>query len=444
MHIGRLSRSALVLIAAMELGACSTAHIDTDPTSAGERAYDAIYPYFAEMCAVSELEKKPGFGADITSGPGGHAVLYLNGVCRDESAHYPTIVLCGADTPPALRGVGLSVNAHYRNANWVATPGREFFFHGTLQPGQRLTRAVYAQTQARAKALGIFEGVEFHRDVFDDIPTGMSRHDFKYEISVATDYAIGFGRDRYCARVPMDRGRMARVVDFLNGLNAVYKDGEKEFEWDVLRNNCSHVTHNALAAAGIWGRWETDRFILIAAFDFPVPKNEFVNLMERTNDTRIADIDEVYADAAARRALLDTDSLPTAPGALAEAEPAVHDNDIYDTDLSLIFYDDPVFGSYDQHFREIFSEQRYFDLRANLLYFSHLYREIERERGSLRSFLMRHDASRRAALEKFYDRYYRYIARERARVEGTLAFLPGDEAPVQFHVDGRSGSPRPE
>ena len=55
------------------------------PHTAFERAcLYLIYPYFAEYCAVSEFDKKKGFGVDIEGGgPGGHSVFYLNGACRE-------------------------------------------------------------------------------------------------------------------------------------------------------------------------------------------------------------------------------------------------------------------------------------------------------------------------------------------------------------------------
>jgi hypothetical protein len=391
-----------------------------------ERLYAELFPYYAEVCAVSELKKKPGFGIEISSGMGGHSILYLNGVCRDSSAGYPVIRLCPPDTPLSERGVGLSVNAHFKNANWVATQGRDFVFHGTLQPGERLTRAVYEQTQARAKAMGIYDGIEFHDEVFDDKPPHMSRRDYMYEVSVATDYAIGFGRDRYCARVPLDREKMTRIVAYLNGLNAVYRSGAKEFEWNVFNNNCSHVNHNALATAGIWPRWPTGQSPLLAAFDFPVPKNEFVDLMRRTNDFPIDDPKAVYDDAAARRVLLQEGLLPTEPGALAEAEPADQANDLYDTDLRLIFYDDPIFGSYAGHFAQIYADPRYTDLLANLQHFAALYRDIERDRRPLAEFVATHGAQterEREELTQFYQRYYRSIDQAVARVDSTLAAI---------------------
>jgi len=208
------------------------------------------------------------------------------------------------------------------------------------------------------------------------MPAGTARRDWMYEVSIGTDYAVGFARDRYCARVPLSRERMGRVVAFLNDLNAPYRAGRKTFEWNVLANNCSHTIHNALSAAGIWDEWETDRFVLVSALDFPVPKNEFVNLMRRTNDLPLGDPRALYADPAARQAVLADHVLPTAPGALASYVPVIRDNDVYDTDLRLIFYDEPFLGGYQRRLETIFAEPRYRDLGANLHYFAELYRRI--------------------------------------------------------------------
>jgi len=423
MSVRNIRGGAVAFIASCAIAACSTAHVDTSPSVEAERAYAGLFPYYAELCAVSELKKKPGFGPELASGFGGHAILYLNGVCRDRRAGYPVIGLCDEDAPPEERGVGLSVNAHYKNAVWVATPGRDFLFHGTLRSGEPLTRTVYEQTQAAAKAKGIYDGVVFNDDVFADMPSHALRRDFMYDVSVATDYAIGFGRDRYCARVPLDRERMAALVAYLNDLNAPYRAGEKEFDWNVLNNNCSHVAHNALAAAGLWSEWPRERFILLAAFSFPVPKNEFVNLARRTNDMPIEDVAAVYDDADARTALLRYGSLPTAPGALAEAEPAAPRNDIYDTDLRLIFYDDPVFGVYQPRFDRIFTEPRYTDLEANLRHFADLYRRIDASRRPRADMVARRAPAEQESFGQVYDRYYRYIEAASAAIDADLAML---------------------
>jgi hypothetical protein len=413
---------ASALVTVIWLVGC-TAPFDVVAPPNDERIYSVLYPLYAELCAVSQIKKKPRFGVDTSGGPGGHAVFYLNGVCRDRGAGYPTLVLCTPDALERDQGVGLSVNAHFQNANWVATDGRDFFFQGELTQGERLTPVAYARTQKMAEAKGIYDGVIFYPAVFDDMPAGMDRRDFMYEVSVATDYAIGFGRDRYCARVPVDRAQMVKMVNYLNGINAIYHDGKKKFVWNVVENNCSHLAHNALAAAGIWEEWPTDRFIAISAFDFPVPKNEFVNLMRRTNDIDITDLRTLYRDGAARRSLVENGRLPTKPGGLAEAERMWQDNDIYDTHVNLIFYDDPVFGAYKKHFHEIFVEPRYIDMRSNLKYFAALYGKIKAEKQSDLQDSGLNDATSSVDFLAFTARFYAYIDREIASVNSKINAL---------------------
>lgn len=346
-----------------------------------EGAYDRLYPYHAELCALSELRKKPGFGVPIRSGMGGHCLLYLHGVRRDRMALHPTLRVCAPGDEPASHGVGVSVNAHYRNAHWVAAEGRDFLWRGTLEPGERLTRAAYERTQHHAKEIGLLDGVQFHDHLFRDKPRFMSERDYMYEISIATDYAVRFGRDIYRARIPLDYQRMALIVDYLNELNAPYRDGTRSFRWQIFNNNCAHMAHNALAQAGIWAPWPTGQFPALAMFKFPVPKNEFVDLMLRTNDLPIHDAQALYKDAFARRALLETGLLPTAPGALAVAGPAVRENEVYDTNrLRLIFYDNPFWGPYRPRFARIFATPRYHDLRVNLRHFAGLYETIRQRK----------------------------------------------------------------
>ena len=394
----RVGRPAALLAAAW-LAGCATETFDR-PGAGNEAAYAAAHPYYAEFCALSQIKKKPGFGADIRGEIGGHAVFYLNGACRVEAAHYPVLRVCDSTD-----GVGLSMNEHFENAKWVATPGRDFFFHGNLPSSAPVTRETYAAVQAEAKRLGVYEGVRFHPVVFRDMPPGWAARDWMYEVSVATDYAISLGRGRFCARVPVDQAAMGRMVAFLNAENAQYRSGAAVFRWSVFRDNCIHLAHNALAAAGLWDQWPTHRSLLVSVFDFPVPKNEFVNVMRRANDElplRPADL-----DPAARRALLAHGTLPSRPGALAEARPPQRPNDVYDTDLKLIFYDEPNFGRYQERFDAIFREPRYLDARANLEHFRSLYAGIE--------------AVRVPAAAEGDAAFYGAVATQRAAVEAASA-----------------------
>ncbi|MDE1896167.1 MAG: hypothetical protein KGH91_03725 [Rhodospirillales bacterium] len=377
-------------------------------------SYEDIFPYYAELCALSELRKKPGYGVPLRSGMGGHLLLYLNGVrVRRDGNGYPTLELCPA-SEAAGHGASISVNSHYRNANWVAFEGRGFVFHGALPPGAPLTRDVYEETQHQAQMQGLLEGIEFHEHFFKDKPAGMSMEQCKYEISVATDYAACFGRDAYRARLPLSALQMAAITDYLNTLNEPYRRGEKLYHWRLFNDNCVHVAHNALAAAGVWAPWPTGQFFMRAAFKFPVPKNTVVDLTARANDLKLEDPKALFQDSAAREALLAHGTLPTGPGALTSMAPAVRDNEIYDTlKLRLIFYDNPFWGPYRFRFRRMFAEPRYTKLGANLRHFAARYAQATAQP---------HAGQTSGA---FLERYESHIAAQRAFVE---AWLPRVEA----------------
>lgn len=386
----------------------------TNPTKAPRQSaappYEDMFPYYAELCALSELRKKPGFGVPISSGMGGHSLLYLNGVrVKRGSGNYPALELCPPGPEAGQHGVGISVNAHYRNANWVAFEGRDFVFHGALPPGARLTRDAYEETQNLARAQGLLDGIQFHAQYFRDKPPGMSDEVFKYEISVATDYAACFGRDVYRARLPLNATQMGLIIDYLNALNEPYRTGAKIYRWRLFNDNCAHVAHNALAAAGIWAPWPTGQFFLRAAFKFPVPKNEMVDLALRANDLPLEDPEALFQDQAARAALLTHGTLPTGPGALASTSPAITANEVYDTQkLRLIFYDNPFWGPYRFHFQRIFSEPRYTSLAANLRHFAKRYRAAARRAPGGR------------AQGTFMERYEHHIAAQSAFLDSWL------------------------
>ena len=208
------------------------------------------------------------------------------------------------------------------------------------------------------------------------MPPDMTPEAYKYEISVPTDYAISFGRGRYCARVPVTRAQMAKVVAFLNAENAPYRSGQREFRWSLFQDNCIHLAHNALAAAGVWEVWPTNRTLLVALFDFPVPKNEFVNLMRRTNDPGFAKSSRRLSGSGGPAIRAAFGQLPVRPGAIAQSWPPRYPNEVYETQLKLVFYDEPLFGPYRGWLDAILADPRYFDIERNLRYFAARYRQL--------------------------------------------------------------------
>lgn len=373
-------------------------------------AYEDIVPYYAELCALSELRKKPGFGVPLSSGMGGHLLLYLNGVRVDRSSGYPVLDVIPPGGNAGQHGAAISANSHYRNANWVAIEDRDFIFRGALAHGEALTRETYERTQASARARGLLDGIEFHDHFFRDKPPGMSVEAFKYEISVATDYGATFGRDCFRARVPLDAARLSRMVAFLNELNEPYRTGQRIYHWRIFNDNCVHMAHNALAAAGFWAPWPTGQLALLAAFRFPVPKNAMVDLALRANDLPIEDAEALFDNVEVRRFLIETGGLPTGPAALTSALPAIATNDIYDVrKLRLIFYDNPFWGRYRGWFKRILSEERYTDLDANLRHFAERYEAAARNLPSLSAW----STGERA---RFRDAYALHIPGKAAQV----------------------------
>jgi hypothetical protein len=422
-----LSAVSLLLLAGCGNTVYSLGDTPDDPA-----LYAKIFPYYIETCAVSAMKRTHGPGFKYQGGAGGHAVVYLNGVCRDAGSSYPSVHMCGDGEPSTESGVGLSSNGHFSNAAWIATPGRQFFFDGALDKGEGVTRASYERTQERAKQLGIMNGIIFHEDAYDDIPAGMTRAEFRYEVSVGTDYGVSLGRGRFCARLPVNREQMQRVVAHLNAQNAQYRDGKRTFEMTVTNENCSHFTHNVLAAAGLWDEWPTDRFVLISALSFPVPKNEFVNQMRRSNDLPLDDPALLFRDAAAQRALLRDDWLPDGPGAIAVAEPVRMPNDIYDANVNLIFYDRPVLSSFESYFDRLGTDPRYTDLADNLHHFADVYARIDADRKPP-GWWMAHDhlpPGDDASFVAFYKRYHDYADRMNERANRDLLTLQRSAHPV--------------
>ncbi len=126
-----------------------------------ELAYEQLFPYYADLCAVSQF--RPKYKA--LGGVPGHAVMYLKGACKDEAAPYPRLRRCGrvaTEPDDPEHGAGVSVNRWFRNVNWIAVPGKGLFYAGDLPAGERLTQAHVDATVRKVIDAGVFDGVELH------------------------------------------------------------------------------------------------------------------------------------------------------------------------------------------------------------------------------------------------------------------------------------------
>jgi hypothetical protein len=385
-------------------------------------SYDQLFPYYAELCATSQFRSKiKGFG-----GVPGHAVMYLKGACKDESAPYPRLRRCSrvaTDPYDPEHGAGVSVNRWFRNVNWVAIPGQGLFYGGNLPAGERLTQAHVDATLRQAVDAGVFDGVELH-----EYPTPepeRSLEDFVRRQSLATDFALQYGRSVFCARLPMTEVMLDEAMDFLNELNHHYATGEADYDWSGFADNCVHTLRNSLAAAGVWTPLSVRAIKFRQIFNLAIPANEFVNLALLGAEGPIDDYGRIYGDEVQRDALMEFGWLPTRHGALVKSLPVHSDNEVYDTTLRLFALQSPFRqGAYRQAVR-LLDDERFVELGANLHHFSRVYGQIleDRDEEGFGIASLRGDRYRRVR-----RRYYDYIEEQQEEVVSMLAQRPASEA----------------
>jgi len=373
--------------------------------------YEALFPRYVEMCALSQFRTVKGQKGGIA----GHGVLYLRGACRDATSEIPQLRLCEA-TPGPNEGVGVSVNRWLENANWVAVPGREFFFHGGLEPGETLTQARFDQAVDRAVELGIFRGTKLAHPPNE--PAHASLREFIAKNSAVTDFAITFGRTVLCTRVPVTEAMLGQIVEFLNDVNRQYATGSVEFHWSGYADNCVHLVHNALAAASIWEPKSVNAIKIRQFFNIAVPANEFLHLADRTTQFPLEDFQKVWRDQAAHDSLLEFDWLPGHPGALLTSMHVHAENELFDTAFRLFVLELPLHLGSTHRAEELFGDPRFVDLRKNLEWYGSRYAEIARTHSGDEARVLAGD--REGPVRMRYDAY---IRKQRDAVASALARL---------------------
>lgn len=382
-----------------------------------DRAYEHLFPYYVELCALSQWETKDGRRGN----PFGHAVMYIKGACKDEAAPFPLLRRCrtmATEIDDPEHGAGVSVGRWFRNVNWVAVPGYELFYTGNLKPGERLTREHFDATVRAAIDKGVFDGVELHgswtRNGEGSLP------EFVADRSIGTDFALQFSRNVFCARNPVTEPVLNEIIAFLNDKNEEYATGTADYNWNLLADNCVHTVRNALAAANFWSPISVLQVKILALFDLAVPANEFVNLALLGSEGPIDDYRQIYGENALRDALFDFRWLPTQPGALVKTLPVHQPNDVYGTDFRLFAAQSPLRMGKTGRAVRLLSERRNVDLDTNLHYFLDRYDEILTDHRDQVDRL----ASVRGTPYRPVGRiYYEYIQDQRNRVEDLIARL---------------------
>ena len=361
----------LSVLSAAILFACAPLHDEILPTIQPEPVYDRLYPYYVEICAVSQI--RANFAEH--GGSPGHAVMFLKGVCRDPDASFPTIKICAPesvdlDDPEA--GVGISVNKLFKNVNWMAIPGKRLFFHGNLDADQLLDKKSALAALEAADDAGIFDGIEIHDTYKPPEDDEQAQIFLAAKETLGTDFALSFGRTIFCARLPVTVGMLEDIVAYLNDLNQEYALGEADYNWSGYHDNCSHVLHNSLAAAGVWPEQSVRVTKFRQLFNLSIPANEFADLAILSNSYPLQDFDRLYRNRSMRKSLLEKNWLPVRHGALMKIIPVHANNELYDTRLRIFVLEGPLLKRKTGKVDGLFRQPRNTHVEANLLYFKQL------------------------------------------------------------------------
>ncbi len=400
------------------------------------RIYTSLFPYAVEVCAVTQFHQigaKPG-------GWGGHATLFINGAEIESGTGYPRLrlVAAGTDLSDPDSGTGISVNKIFDNVTWVAIPGRDEFFRGGLAPGQTLDKDFYEAAIEKATRAGWFAGIRIKESVMRQKPPAMRPEQFIVRHSIGTDVALNFARTAYCARLPMSRDAIGEAIAYLNSANESAQ--KSRYIWNMYTNNCSHVAHNALAAAGVWdpkvargpGAINVAKDVISVAralalsqmSDFSFPANNFVRLYEAGNERPIDDALVAFRNHDIRRTMNDG-WMTTGPGALIATYP-IHDasrNQMFAPGRDPFLFSVPMLWDKADTFKMLTRDAPSIvtDLPANLAHYRERYAKTLADQRSLEGELGLLNGTEGADdFRIFYGRFYALIADELTRTDARL------------------------
>jgi hypothetical protein len=405
-------------------------------STAPQRAYNSLFPYYVEVCAVTQYQRK----GEKPGGWGGHATMFLSGAELEPGAGYPRIRLVAGAREPSDpdSGTGISVNKIFDNVTWVAIPGRHEFFRGGLAAEQTLDEEFYEAAIQRAAAAGWFAGITIKDALARERPATMSVEEFIVRHSIGTDFALSFARTAYSARLPLSRDAMGTVIAYLNHANETARTSG--YTWNMYTNNCSHIAHNALAAAGVWdpkaargpGAINIARDVLSVAralvlsqmSDFSFPANNFVRLYEAGNERPVDNVLEAWRNHDIRRTMNDG-WISTGPGALIATYP-MHDggrNRMFAAGRDPFLFSVPMLWDKEEKFRKLTRDppSTVTDLGANLRHFRDRYGATLESQGSVendRHFVTGDEDEQ--DFRRFYGRFYERIALEVKRTDALI------------------------
>ena len=395
-------------------------------------AYDALFPTYLRYCAASRIARR----GDRPGGAAGHAVMFVRGAALDSAASYPRLRAAAGGA-----GVGISVERMVTNVNWIAVPGAELFFDGVTgsvsgAANDSVDAADVARTADAFLAAGALRGVRGRLPAPDWEHTRPAAPQELAAKMVGTDVGMRLARSLECVTMPVSASMLAEAVAVLNRRNAEYAESGRPFEWHGLRNNCTHLARNLLAAttSGLVEPVAVDRHGVSELFNVVIPSNELAVWLGVAQGGPLGNPDDVlayYRNARWRRLLLEHGWLPHQPGVLLATQPQHPARDsTYLPDDHLWFLEaGPLAHSGRREYQRAAHEPRVTVLRENLAAFADRYRRSLRARRAPDAYHATFaDSTERAAFDAFHTRYYAYVEAALARI-GAAQPRPGTEAP---------------
>jgi hypothetical protein len=338
---------------------------------ANHASYDSIFPYYSVQCSFSRARETDGHSTSFM----GHTVLYIKGACRDKSVPYPKLKLCdpGTDLTKETSGVALSVEKIVSNSQYVPTDGVDFLLNGSSLPDEPLTIDSVKNTISAVVASGSLNGLKIHDKALRKKPANVSVAEYLAWTGVGTDFAVSFGRDSTCARIPMTQSQIQAEVNYVNETNEPYVTGAEEFSWSAVGDNCAHFTHDVLAAGGI--RTEIPRsnnlgrvIYNFVSLHWEIPTNDVLKDLEFANDlTQIRSAEEVFNDHDEREVFNKLGTLPRLGATIEEIPMHLVDNDMYKANSPGTFlFELPVVDNRGRKFDALEKDPVYINIADNL------------------------------------------------------------------------------
>ncbi len=401
--------SLLILIISSTAQAKGTLHLQ----------YDKLYPLYAQACALTKMTPS---GTIF-----GHAVLYLKGMCRDETADSPRVKICDSeiDLKDPNSGTMITNLRKIKNAAWVAVQGADFAFDGGIDSQTPLTPVVYEDTIQKAIVQNIFKGVRLRaRWERERQSKGLSQDRYLAESSLGTDFAISFARHSYCTYIPITQLQLLDMIQYLNRVNESFLYPSQKYHWNPVSNNCTHLVKNVLAAGGITSFIRTSRPFPISLNYAEFPSNLFLEMAEKGHPKDDFNIVEMFQNEATKNTLLRHGHPPFSHGTVAGILNANEiENQYFQPNYNLFVLDFSLNRKQEKTFYEMTKKDDFTSLVLNLNNSKKILTTSLSKLNSYSEIVEKNYKLNRSEFLEFYNKYQFWINAAILEVENNLQIL---------------------